>query len=381
MMGLPPMQPQQQQRQIDQTLSAADVIPVSPFSVALSNTTTPNTPALPIPTHVLPYSSRTVFKSPSSAIAKTLALDRVKHHLSMGDTFGMYKSSDGEGISSGDNKDHTVLLQMAVDMSSQTDAHTTASSSASVAGAMMARMVKPAVGGLAKPVLDLTSGLIMDMFANHFIKKLYTTIVTEVSPDLGMMLGNALKTRLTNTLADSITYSITTSLNANLVRVIAPAVSAKVQDYVPRRVTPMLNRLLFEKIAKHVKDHLPIITSRALKLSLTHGLTRSITQALVPALTHTVSHHSNSDYYCNHCFQTANKQSCSLCHFSDSTVYYQLYYSAYYADYYSKYYTTYYVHAIRRVDELKHKTYNSPGSTLLPQTQKYIEDSGRALDE
>jgi len=141
-----------------------------------------------------------------------------------------------------------------------------------------------------------------------------------------------------------------------------------------------MNRLLMEKVSKHVLESAPELTARGLRLSLTHALTRSLTHSLVPVLSHTLGHHANSDYYCHHCFSTGAKQSCALCHFSARSVYYQIYYGAYYADYYSKYYTQYYTHAVRRVDEQTHKTYNNPGATVLPQTVKYLERAGRPVD-
>jgi hypothetical protein len=246
-------------------------------------------------------------------------------------------------------------------------------------GGFVPLVVKPAVGGLTKPVLDITSGMLMDAFVQHFVKKLYGTIITEVGTDVGLMLGHSLRANLTATVADAMVYTLTESLQYNLVRVIAPVVTERMLQYVPENTAGNLNRLLFDKISKHVLDKTPELTARGLKMSLTHGLTRAITHSLVPVLTHSIGHHKNSDYYCHHCYYAGAKQSCALCHFSARSVYYQIYYGAYYADYYSKYYTGYYTQAVRRVDELTHKLYNNPGASVLPQTVKYLERAGRPI--
>ncbi len=243
---------------------------------------------------------------------------------------------------------------------------------------MVGLIMDPVVGGFVKSIIDLTSNLMMDAFGDHFTKKMYDAINTEVPPDVTMMLGTTLKANLSNVMTDSITFAVSKSLSDGFIRTFTPPVVDRMVEGLPWRIHAMLDRVLYEKIPRHVDEMAPKVIARGMTVTLIQGLTRSITHALVPTLTHALPHSANSDYYCYICATQAD--ACHLCHFSALSVYYQVYYGTYYSDYYSNHYGNYYTHAVRKVDGAVIKKILIPGQELLPQAEKYLERANIELD-
>jgi hypothetical protein len=215
-------------------------------------------------------------------------------------------------------------------------------------GMPLAKMFKPVMSGVMKPVIKATTDLMASDLMSVFVEQMVTLLTPEVWPDVSIMLTETLTANLTDILTDSVTHLLTKSLAKALTRALGPYLVNALHEKVTPITFTILDNVLQEKIPKELDNFLPDILDRTLPLTLTHSLTRSVTHALTATLTSTLTHSRVEDTACHDCFY--KQQRCEFCHFSANSLYYHAYHSAYFADYFSNYYAQYYAEALQKID-------------------------------
>lgn len=225
-------------------------------------------------------------------------------------------------------------------------------------GMPLGKMFKPIVAGVLEPVIKVAVMHCNAAMINVFVQEASHTIVKEVAPDVSLMLSDRLLANLTNILTDSMSYTLSRSLSMALTRALDPYLTWSIADALVPVLHTVLNDALKDNIPASLGGFVPEILNRVLPLTLVHSLTRSVPHVVVGTLTHTLTHSRKADHFCWKCFY--EHLHCSLCHFSTSSMYYQIYHSAYYTDYYSNYYAEYYAQSLMLLDGEQYP--NTPGT-------------------
>jgi len=230
---------------------------------------------------------------------------------------------------------------------------------------------KPVFGKVMDPVIQISAKFISQNLLVTAINYFVIRVNNEVVPDLNVMLADVLTNNLTNILVDSTTHALTKSLALAFTRSVGPYLIHACDKIIPV-IHVILDRVLKQKLPKHLNGFLPELLNRVLPLTLTHSLTRSVTHSLVPTLTHTLTHNKKADQFCNECYYSGAH--CSLCHFSPESIYYQIYHSTYYSDWYSNYYADYYAEALMKLDAVQYPEFNGLVDDVKPKKSKTAKD-------
>ena len=142
----------------------------------------------------------------------------------------------------------------------------------------------------------------------------------------------------------SITDSIVDDLSNALRRRFDDILGAKIRKAVVRSSTRALTRKLTSTVGHSLSRVLVELLTLSMTAVSTKELVRSVvptlSASLVPVLTQSMSHRSDTDYYCYYC--NHYNAYCSECRYFQSADEFRVSLGTYYGHYYSQYYSSFY---------------------------------------